>query len=46
MLSSEFSLMNSRQIPFPPANILFAGIDALLSVRPFYLPFKQFPIDI
>jgi hypothetical protein len=24
-----------RQIPFPPASILFAGIDALLAVRPF-----------
>ena len=24
-----------RQIPFPPASILFAGIDTLLTVRPF-----------
>ena len=26
-----------RQIPFSPASILFAGIDALLTVRPFEL---------
>jgi fungal STAND N-terminal Goodbye domain len=31
-------LTRSGQIPFPPANILYAGIDALLSVRPFNFP--------
>ena len=28
-----------RQIPFPPASILFAGIDVLLAVRPFEICF-------
>ena len=34
----SYFLTRSGQIPFPPANILFAGIDALLSVRPFNFP--------
>ena len=30
-------LTRSRQVPFPPTCALFAGIDALLAVRPFIL---------
>ena len=33
-------LTQSRQIPFSPANLLFAGIDTLLAVRPFEFVFK------
>ena len=40
-----FFKTRSRQIPFPPASVLFAGIDTLLSVRPFDMPFKRFPFD-
>jgi hypothetical protein len=35
-----------RQVPFPPAKALFAGIDVLLSVRPFNTFSNQFPCDI
>jgi len=38
LVSRECRLVNfltwPRQIPFPPASLLFAGIDVLLSVRP------------
>jgi hypothetical protein len=34
----SYFLTRSGQIPFPPANLLFAGIDALLSVCPFNFP--------
>ena len=37
--------MSLRQIPFPPASALFAGIDALLDVCPFIF-FKQVPSHV
>ena len=37
-------LMRSRQIPFPPTTILFAGIDTLLGVRPLNMSFKTVPL--
>ena len=43
MLSREF-LTGPRQIPFPPANVLFAGIDVLLTVRPLNMSFKQLSV--
>ena len=42
---SENCLKGSRQLPFPPANALFAGIDVLMSVRPLNMPFKRLPCD-
>ena len=42
----ENCLNGSRQLPFPPANALFAGIDVLMSVRPLNMPFKQLPFDV
>jgi hypothetical protein len=33
-------LCDFHQIPFPPANALFVGIDTLLGVRPLNIPFK------
>jgi hypothetical protein len=32
------------QVPFPPANVLFAGIDALLDVCPLSTFFNRFPV--
>ena len=34
-------LTRSRQIPFPPTSILFAGIDTLLGVRPLNMSFME-----
>ena len=34
----------SRQIPFPPATILFTGVDTLLGVSPLIIPFKNVPL--
>ena len=33
-------LPRPRQIPFPPASLLFTGIDTLLDVRPLNMTFK------
>jgi len=33
-----------NMVPFPPANILFAGIDTLLSVRHFSIFFQPVPL--
>ena len=35
-----------RQIPFPPANILFAGIDTLLAVRALDMSFNRSPSNV
>ena len=34
------------QIPFPPAKVLFTGIDFLLAVRPLITPFNRAPCDV
>jgi hypothetical protein len=39
------SLSDICQVPFPPANALFAGIDTLLAVRPLNALFNAFPCD-
>ena len=39
-------LTGPRQIPFPPASLLFAGIDTLLHVRPLKMLFEPFPGDV
>jgi fungal STAND N-terminal Goodbye domain len=35
-----------RQVPFPPASALLAGIDTLLDVRSSNMPFKWFPCNV
>ena len=37
-------LTRTLQIPFSPANLLFAGIDTLLDVRPFEFAFLNSPV--
>jgi hypothetical protein len=39
-------LTSPRQIPFPPASLLFAGIVTLLDVRPLKMLFEPFPRDV
>ena len=43
---SSVLLTSPRQIPFPPTNVLFAGIDALLNVRPLNISSNMFPINV
>ena len=39
-------LTRPRQIPFPPTNVLFAGIDTLLAVRHLNISSDQFPCNV
>ena len=45
-ISFDNSYNAPRQVPFPPAKALFVGIDVLLSVCPFNIPFNKFPCDL